>query len=495
MIESAALADRWRDRRNFDTSRSEDMKNLIVLSALMVAAAAAPAKELPGMLAAWLAGAEGRASIDIERVEVDGRTLEDVHVPLVMGGGLATVQQGSVSLAGKPVTINAALEPAASRWAIEVRAEELDLRAPGGDTAVSGGISVTGLRGGRIELAAGQLHLPGMTAHNVEASLRVVRSSVDDGALAGHLRGERLTVARGDARPALAMPDWLPATSAAVNVELEQLELGGVTLADVTLPVVTGSGAARVMNGLFRLGGGPVRIDAEYMQASEQSTLRITASDVALGDLNIIDILDEGAPTAVEIDLRAAGRTLDNLAGTLTGRIYIDIGPGYLSNDAIDQLSKSWLAIGLERFNPLADMGGRGELQCADIDLNFESGRADAPSGFAMRTSEVALIGGGVIDLAEGTITAELQPQVRKTPLVGSASVVKMVRIEGPLEAPRTQLETGGIINKGKSLGVSLLTLGASPLAFGIVQAGDSLFDWNVNADTACETFVRADDG
>jgi hypothetical protein len=101
---------------------------------------------------------------------------------------------------------------------------------------------------------------------------------------------------------------------------------------------------------------------------------------------------------------------------------------------------------------------GGAPLVCAEASFDFTDGVGTARK-LVLETEKVQVIGGGTLNLREGTVRFVFHPRAKQSELVGA---VGPVEVSGPLSKPEIDLTDGAIAAKvvGETVGFPIHLLG-----------------------------------
>jgi len=388
--------------------------------------------------------------------------------------------------------LNAVLALAPQRWRVEghtgpldallAGAAEwpLDLRATGeGMSASLQGSMGTGKHAGALDAkvalqlgsaqalapwgpAAAQLPLPldwqaRLTHTPGQWRAEAMQLSLAGQHLTGHasLKAEAGSPTRLEAE--LAAPAWtvagLPALSAIqARVAFEpgrlQVEPFSFTIA---------GGQAR---GQLRVGLPP--------DAAPRIDLQLSARSMAL---EALEAAARGGPRlfkggSVNLDARLAmsGRTAWALAGSSSGQALLtarDVGlvgrAASMDRDILARLIDALIPTGQSRDNLV--------VQCAVARLPLRNGVAAIDRSIAVETRQMAVSASGEINLARRTLSLAFRPQVKRGLDLNPGSLVDMLVLQGPFDAPVLSINPRGVVRQAATVGAAAATGGITLLA------------------------------
>lgn len=193
--------------------------------------------------------------------------------------------------------------------------------------------------------------------------------------------------------------------------------------------------------------------------------------------------------TEVPVDFQflasSRGNTARAIASNLSGELIAEFGRGNINIQKLDKLSKDILSLTLSSLIPISVSPTPSVLECGAIELNMTNGLSVSENSIALRTQNLAIMGGGTIDLAQENLNLVLYPRARNNGKYQSKTAVSDVTISGPFNDLAVNPHIGGLIKQGISLTSKIASYGLSKLAIPI-------FDWATPPDAACMESLQA---
>jgi AsmA protein len=277
--------------------------------------------------------------------------------------------------------------------------------------------------------------------------------------------------------PNTALPfGLLGAANLDITGRIGTLTLGGMTATDIAGHIATQDGRLAAGPITATLPGGPARLTlgADSQQAVPPVALAVTASGLDPAKLlALFGLADpvEGGALEIHADLRAAGRTLHAMAGTLEGQAGIGLTGAGVSNALLAApLGQLLHGAGLP---DLAGEGGSVALRCLVLRASAAGGVATLHTA-TLDSARLLLSGAGSVNLGAETMALELRPMLR----TGGAGVVVPVRVDGGWRDPKVALDPGKLAAANVKGGLGLVAgmLRAKPVAkalnIGALDAG-----------------------
>lgn len=255
---------------------------------------------------------------------------------------------------------------------------------------------------------------------------------------------------------ALSAPRWtvaqLPALSA-IQVHVAY-EPGRLQFEPISFTIAGGQAHGQVRVGL-RPGAAP-RIDVQLSARS----MSVEALEAAHGGKGYF----KGGSANLEARLAMTGRTPWALAGSATGEAMMtarDVGltgrAASLDRDLVARLIDALIPTGQSRDNLV--------VQCAVARLPLRNGMAAIDRSIAVETRQIAVSASGEINLAQRTLSLAFQPQVKRGLDLNPGSLVELMVLQGPLDAPTLSINPRGAARQAANVGVAAATGGISLLA------------------------------
>lgn len=228
--------------------------------------------------------------------------------------------------------------------------------------------------------------------------------------------------------------------------------------------------------------GGGVRGQVRITRREEGANvgLRLVVSQLVPADLGQSDEgLIDGGETDLVVDVRAAGRSPQELAATLSGELALEVQQATVRNNILERVGGDLLMEFLAMVNPFVERDEQTELNCAAVHLVAENGKVTSPNRMVFETSKLVIRAGGTVNLADETLTLDFMPSPRQGLGLGMGGLADLVRLGGTLSDPQPEANPAGALRSGAKVGAAIATGGASLIAQG-------LFARARNAGTAC---------
>jgi len=361
--------------------------------------------------------------------------------------------------------------PVSFRSQLSSSADELELsieQAKFGESTMAGELSVEGLNGElpkvRLGLVADKIAYKSLSA---EASANTNKEPEDNS------KTKIFTDKPIDWA-------WLELADLDFEINIKTLMYEQYSVSDIVLPLtLTGNQDSTLGRILaiedFRahLGDGNLNATIGLVKGSEpaQITLDLDATGLLLESLGVLpaDQLT-GGDFAVDTKLTLVGDSLDALASSSDGALYVELKNAVVQSDSFEIIGSDLLLELLSKLNPFSREDKTTNLECAILFAPIDKGKIELKDSLALKTSKVIIVGAGDINLASEKINLKLSPTSRGGVGVNVGSLVKFVKLGGQLNNPKPIVDAGGLMTSTLAAGAAISTGGASLLATGLLD-------------------------
>jgi uncharacterized protein involved in outer membrane biogenesis len=238
--------------------------------------------------------------------------------------------------------------------------------------------------------------------------------------------------APGDGRLFSAAPlplGILNAFDAIGEISIETMLLRRQRFSGVAAKIALKGGDLAVTSFGFTLAGariaGELRIDA----ASEVPAVSVRATGSGIRLREVTQVLFEratiGSNATFTLNVSGRGRSMREIAGSLTGPVVIALGPGPINTSVLDFLSKDIFS--MHRADQLS-------LACALARFDFARGIGSSRR-IVIDTTRATAYGSGWVSLGSETLDITFAPTTKGKSLASVAAIVP-VRVHGPIARP-----------------------------------------------------------
>ncbi|MDM0020995.1 AsmA family protein [Variovorax saccharolyticus] len=172
----------------------------------------------------------------------------------------------------------------------------------------------------------------------------------------------------------------------------------------------------------------------------------------------------KGGRANLDARLAMTGRTPWALAGTATGEALLTARDVGLTGRAAS-LDRKLVARLIDALIPTGQPRENLAVQCAVVRLPLRDGVAAIDRSIAIETRQIAVSASGEINLARRTLSLAFRPQVKRGLDLNPGSLVELMLLQGPLEAPELSVNPRGAARQAANVGVAAATGGISLLA------------------------------
>jgi uncharacterized protein involved in outer membrane biogenesis len=428
------------------------------------------------------AGSNLTATLERLRVNISG----DLTAPDIRR---MTLQGLSANADGTELVVSA-LEMAPVSGGTEISLEaELDgqeLTADGEIGALSRIIAMDGEFPAKLDLGFGPFAL----STDLMVDLSGARPSLTGSVTADTIDLTQLPPAPEEAAgdklfPSDPLPmDALTAADVDLDVSVNRLILQkDLALTDLKNKIVLKNGRL-TNNQTANLGGGS--ISSDVTMAAPAGTLSIKASGSGMQaqqiavDLDATDLITQG-PLDFDVDLQGTGKSVAAMMASLDGAIVGGMGEARIRNDAINLAGADFLTQLISSINPFVAQEEFTVAQCAVVNLRVQDGIARTEQGIAFVSDRMEITSSGNINFAEEKLDLNIRPKAKEGLGVGMGKLTQMVKVSGPLNSPGIGLDAAGAVRSLGSIAGAFATGGASLLAEGMLERGQTAGD-------TCET-------
>jgi len=232
------------------------------------------------------------------------------------------------------------------------------------------------------------------------------------------------------------------------------------------------------------------RIKADTREGDIDLSLSLNADTQKLtGDIRLSDIAlasremtseQKGALPKLQFsgDFDTNGNSPAEMAGNMTGHLWINIGPGIRPELGLDFLMGDFVSVLLETLNPFYESTDKTVVSCGGIYLEAQNGILETAPAFIIQTDKISIGAKGIVDLRTEKINLVFNTTALKGIGLSASDIVNpFIKLGGTLSNPRIVANPTDAAIKG---GAAVATLGLSVV-------GSSLWKRWVQSKDACE--------
>ncbi|MEJ2087020.1 MAG: AsmA family protein, partial [Gammaproteobacteria bacterium] len=215
-----------------------------------------------------------------------------------------------------------------------------------------------------------------------------------------------------------------------VDVAL-QLQDGALTLDRAAYRDATGSFRA---TGVLRPDGEEGGVALELVVRGEDANLGLFVSP---------DQAPDTIPRyTMDIDIKGAGQTIAELAGSLDGKILVSSDGGQIDNSLLDAYAGDFVTNVLDVLNPFSTSSRFMPMECMVMNATLNDGKLKLEPGFVMRNDRVNMFVYGSVDLKSEKLDLSMASQARRGIGISAASITNpYFKVGGTLTSPSLQLD------------------------------------------------------
>ena len=262
----------------------------------------------------------------------------------------------------------------------------------------------------------------------------------------------------------------LPVASGKVAFNIGQLKISGFAPLDNLKGNLLFNGDQMSANDLsFEIGKGSAQIQLSVSQFSGSSpavaakglmkgfTLEQISSAVRPGTKVL------GGDTQIAFNLRGSGLSPHQLASRANGAVQISVGNSKLDSKFLDSTGDLVITV-LNAVNPMRKSTDQTTLECAVAYLPVSNGLLTMNNSIGMVTDRLDIVLSGTVNLSNEALNVLINP-TEKSGLTTGIDLAGLVKLGGTLMNPQAGVNKAGVVNSAVSIGLGILTGGATILA------------------------------
>ncbi|MBU3602182.1 AsmA family protein [Polynucleobacter sp. AM-25C3] len=264
--------------------------------------------------------------------------------------------------------------------------------------------------------------------------------------------------------------DVLPQANGQIVLSIDELGLPNrKPIQNLKATVQMSGNAIDVPHLTLQLGQGQADIQfhlSEFTSASPVLSLRGVTKNFTLE--NLLARIDPhskvtGGKMKLAFDLKATGKSLHEIAGNSTGKIQLNIDQARMGTNFLNDAGDFVITV-LDSMNPLRKKSSETLLECAVAYLPINSGQINIAKTVGAETDRLNAVMAGSINLKTEAVNLTIDPQ-EKSGLTTGLDLAGLVKVGGTLANPRAGINQAGVVNSAVSIGLGILTGGATILA------------------------------
>jgi hypothetical protein len=154
---------------------------------------------------------------------------------------------------------------------------------------------------------------------------------------------------------------------------------------------------------------------------------------------------------------------MHQLASRANGAVQVSIGKGSLDSRFIDGGGDLLITI-VNAVNPMRKQTDQTLLECAVVYLPVSNGQVALNDSIGVVTDRLDMVLSGSVDLKTEALNIKIDPR-EKSGLTTGVNLAGLVKLQGTLLNPQAGVNKEGVVNSAISIGLGILTGGATILA------------------------------
>lgn len=264
--------------------------------------------------------------------------------------------------------------------------------------------------------------------------------------------------------------DVLPQANGQIVLSIDELGLPNrKPIQNLKATVQMSGDAIDIPHLSLQLGQGQADIQfhlSEFSGASPVFSLRGVTKNFTLE--NLLARVDPhskvtGGNMKLAFDLKATGKSLHQIAGNSSGKIQLNIDQARMGTNFLNDAGDFVITV-LDSMNPLRKKSSETILECAVAYLPINGGQINIAKTVGAETDRLNAVMAGSINLKTEAVNLTIDPQ-EKSGLTTGLDLAGLVKVGGTLAYPKAVLNQAGVVNSAVSIGLGILTGGATILA------------------------------
>ncbi|NKB45648.1 MAG: AsmA family protein [Alphaproteobacteria bacterium] len=228
------------------------------------------------------------------------------------------------------------------------------------------------------------------------------------------------------------------------------------------------------------MAGGSINSDVAFAAPAGSITIKAVgkgmSSESIAKDMAATDVITDGA-LDFDVNLKGAGKSVAAMMASLDGSIVGGMGEARIRNDAINLAGADIISQLMSKINPFVAQEEFTVAQCLVVNLQVQDGVAQSEKGIAFVSDRMEITSSGNINLAEEKLSLNIRPKAKEGLGIGMGKLTQIVKLSGPLSNPGIGIDAAGAVKSLGSIAGAFATGGASLLAEGALERGQSSGD------------------
>jgi len=170
-----------------------------------------------------------------------------------------------------------------------------------------------------------------------------------------------------------------------------------------------------------------------------------------------------GGDMQAAFNIKSNGMSSHQLASHANGVVQISVGQGKLDSRFLDRTGDLMITA-INAINPMRNKSDQTTLECAVAYLPISNGLVNIDNSVGAVTDRLYIILAGTINLNNEALNIRIEPKERSG-LTTGVDLAGLVKMEGTILHPSAGVNKIGVINSAVTIGLGILTGGATLLA------------------------------
>ena len=170
-----------------------------------------------------------------------------------------------------------------------------------------------------------------------------------------------------------------------------------------------------------------------------------------------------GGNMKLAFNVKASGASLHQMVGNSSGKIQLSVAQARMGSNFLNDAGDFAVTL-LDSMNPLRKKTTETILECAVAYLPINDGQVNIANTVGAETDRLDVVLAGSINLKTEAVSLTIEPR-EKSGITSGLDLAGLVKIGGTLMHPKTGINQAGVVNSAVSIGLGILTGGATILA------------------------------
>ena len=170
-----------------------------------------------------------------------------------------------------------------------------------------------------------------------------------------------------------------------------------------------------------------------------------------------------GGAMKMAFDIKTSGSSLHQMAASSNGKIQLSINQAQMGTNVLNDAGDFVVTL-LDSMNPMRKKSSETVLECAVAYLPINNGQINIANTVGAESDRLDVVLAGSINLKTEAVNLTIDPR-EKSGLTTGLDLAGLVKMGGTLTNPQTGINQAGVVNSAVSIGLGILTGGATLLA------------------------------